>query len=46
METIAKLFGSLLALVYHCFDRLVILGHLPLLTRPENISTSFATSTR
>jgi len=37
METFAKLFGSLLALVYHCFDRLVILGHLPLLTRPENL---------
>jgi hypothetical protein len=37
MEIFAKLFGSLLALVYHCFDRIVILGHLPLLTRPENI---------
>jgi hypothetical protein len=37
METFAQLFGSLLALVYHCFDRIVILGHLPLLTRPENI---------
>jgi hypothetical protein len=37
METFAKLFSSLLALVYHCFDRIVILGHLPLLTRPENI---------
>jgi hypothetical protein len=37
METFTKLFGSLLALVYHCFDRIVILGHLPLLTRPENI---------
>src|SRR5215469_12257249 len=37
METFAKLLGSLLALVYHCFDRIVILGHLPLLTRPENI---------
>ncbi len=37
METFAKLFGSLLALVYHCFDRIVILSHLPLLTRPENI---------
>lgn len=37
METFIKLFGSLLALVYHCFDRIVILGHLPLLTRPENI---------
>jgi hypothetical protein len=37
METFAKLFGSLLAFVYHCFDRLVILGHIPLLTRPENV---------
>jgi len=37
METFARLFGSLLAFIYHCFDRIVILGHLPLLTRPENI---------
>jgi hypothetical protein len=37
MEEFARLFGSLLALVYHCFDRIVIRGHLPLLTRPENI---------
>jgi hypothetical protein len=37
MEPFIKLFGSLLAFVYHCFDRIVILGHLPLLTRPENI---------
>jgi hypothetical protein len=37
MEDFVRLFGSLLALVYHCFDRIVILGHLPLLTRPENI---------
>ena len=37
METFIKLFGSLLVFVYHCFDRMVILGHLPLLTRPENI---------
>jgi hypothetical protein len=37
MEEFARLFGSLLALVYHCFDRIVILGHLPLLTRPEHI---------
>ena len=37
MEQFTKLFGSLLALVYHCFDRIVIRGHLPLLTRPENI---------
>jgi len=37
MEEFAQLFGSLLAFVYHCFDRIVIRGHLPLLTRPENI---------
>jgi hypothetical protein len=37
MEDFARLFGGLLAFVYHCFDRVVILGHLPLLTRPENI---------
>ena len=37
MEDFTRLFGSLLSLVYHCFDRIVILGHLPLLTRPENI---------
>jgi hypothetical protein len=37
METFRKLFGSLLACVYHCFDRIVIQGYLPLLTRPEHI---------
>jgi hypothetical protein len=37
MELFAKLFCSLLALVYHCFDRIVIQGYLPLLTRPEHI---------
>jgi hypothetical protein len=37
MEAFTKLFGNLLAFVYHCFDRIVILGYLPLLTRPENI---------
>jgi hypothetical protein len=37
MEEFGRLFGSLLAFVYHCFDRIVIRGHLPLLTRPENI---------
>lgn len=37
METFSKLFGSLLTLVYHCFDRIVILGYLPLLTREEHI---------
>ncbi len=37
METFGTLFGSLLAFVYHCFDRIVIQGYLPLLTRPEHI---------
>ena len=37
METFGKLFASLLRFVYHCFDRLVIQGYLPLLTRPEHI---------
>ena len=37
MDTFAKLFGSLVSFVYHCFDRILILGYLPLLTRPENI---------
>jgi len=37
MESFCKLFGSLLAFVYHCFDRIVIQGYLPLLTRPEHI---------
>src|SRR6059036_2785975 len=37
MEPFDKLFGSLLAFVYHCFDRLVIQGYLPLLTRPEHM---------
>ena len=26
MESFVKLFGSLLAFVYHCFDRIVIQG--------------------
>jgi hypothetical protein len=37
METFHKLFASLLVFVYHCFDRVVIQGYLPLLTRPEHI---------
>jgi hypothetical protein len=37
MEAFGKLFGSLLAFVYHCFDHIVIQGYLPLLTRPEHI---------
>jgi hypothetical protein len=35
MDTLTKLFGSLVSFAYHCFDRIVILGYLPLLTRPE-----------
>jgi hypothetical protein len=37
MDTFSKLFGSLLVLVYHCFDRIVIQGYLPLLTREAHI---------
>jgi hypothetical protein len=37
METFHKLFGSLLVCVYHCFDRIVVQGYLPLLTREEHI---------
>jgi hypothetical protein len=37
METFRKLCRSLLLFVYHCFDRIVIQGYLPLLTRPEHI---------
>ena len=37
METLAKLFERFLVFVYHCFDRIVIQGYLPLLTRPEHI---------
>jgi hypothetical protein len=37
METFNKLFASLLTFVYHCFDRVVIQGYLPLLTRPAHI---------
>ena len=37
METFRKLFASLLIFIYHCFDRVVIQGYLPLLTRPEHI---------
>jgi hypothetical protein len=42
METFAKLFASLLDFVYHCLDRIVILGYLPLLIRPENIVHLFS----
>lgn len=43
MDTFTKLFGSLVSFVYHCFDRVVILGHLPLLNRAENIVYFFGT---
>lgn len=45
METVHKLFGSLLVFVYHCFDRIVIQGYLPLLTREGISSISSGTST-
>jgi hypothetical protein len=45
METVHKLFGSLPVFVYHCFDRIVIQGYLPLLTREEHIVHFFRTST-
>jgi hypothetical protein len=37
MERFTQLFGRLLVFVYHCFDRIVIFGYLPLLSRPEHI---------
>ena len=37
MEWFAKLFGSLLVFVYHCFDRIVIHGYLCGLSRPEQV---------
>jgi hypothetical protein len=37
METFEKLFERFLVFVYHCFDRIVIQGYLPLLTRPEHV---------
>ena len=37
MEDFTQLFGNLLALVYHCFDRIVIHGYLSGLSRPEQV---------
>jgi hypothetical protein len=37
METFAKLFERFLVFVYHFFDRIVIQGYLPLLTRSGHI---------
>jgi hypothetical protein len=37
MELFTRLFGDLLAFVYHCFDRIVIYGYLSGLSRPEQV---------
>ena len=37
MDVFTELFGKFLVFVYHCFDRIVILGHLPALSRPEQV---------
>ncbi len=37
MDVFTKLFGDLLAFVYHCFDRIVIYGYLSGLSRPEQV---------
>jgi len=37
MELFTALFGKLLVFVYHCFDRIVIQGYLPLLVREEHM---------
>src|SRR5437870_6927866 len=37
MNDFTQLFGQFLSFVYHCFDRVVIQGYLPLLTREEHI---------
>src|SRR5947209_15809482 len=37
MDLFTRLFGNLLVLVYHCFDRIVIHGYLSGLSRPEQV---------
>ena len=37
MKSFAKLFGSLLLFVYHCFDRVIIHGYLSGLSRPKQV---------
>ena len=37
MDVFTKLFGNLLAFVYHCFDRIVIHGYLSALSRPKQV---------
>jgi len=41
VEWFAKLFGSLVVFVYHCFDRIVIHGYLSGLSRPEQVVDFF-----
>src|SRR5499427_3685038 len=41
MELFNKLFGNLLAFVYHCFDRIVIHGYLSSLSRPDQVENFF-----
>src|SRR5207245_9973247 len=37
MDLFMRLFGNLLVLVYHCFDRIVIHGYLSGVSRPEQV---------
>ncbi len=37
METLMRLFGPMIIFMYHCFDRIVINGHLSMLSRPEQV---------
>ena len=37
MDLFVELFGSILAFVYHCFDRIVIHGYLSSLSRPDQV---------
>ena len=37
MELFTRLFGNLIVLIYHCFDRIVINGYLSMLSRPEQV---------
>jgi hypothetical protein len=37
LEIFTKLFGNLLAFVYHCFDRIVIHGYFSALSRLEQV---------
>src|SRR4030088_2857341 len=41
MELFTQLFGDLLAIVYHCFDRIVIYGYLSGLSRPGRVVPFF-----